>query len=92
MSINNMVSLDKFKANPNKFIKDLYKRGTPLVLAQNDEAVAVLQDMDDYRKLIDAVYMLKLLAQGEKEIRNSEGQNQSEVFDELNKILESPVE
>jgi len=92
MSINNMVSLDKFKANPNKFIKDLYKRGTPLVLTQNDEAVAVLQDMDDYRKLIDAVYMLKLLAQGEKEIRNSEGQNQSEVFDELNKILESPVE
>lgn len=92
MSVSQIISLDKFKKNPNKFIKDLHERRTPLVLTQNDKAVAVLQDMDDYRKLIDAVYMLKLLAQGEKEVKNSKGDDQSQVFDEIERILESTVE
>lgn len=92
MSINYIVSLDEFKSNPNRFIRDLQKKRMPFILTKNDEAVAVVQDMDEYRKLIDAVYMLKILAQGEKEIRNSRGHDQADVFDEIDKILESTID
>lgn len=92
MSVNHIVSLEKFKSNPKKFIRELHKTRMPFVLTQDNEAVAVIQDMGDYRKLMNAVYMFKIIAQGEKEIMDFKGIDQSKVFEEIDKILETTFE
>ncbi len=84
-----IVSIGKFIDNPNTFIDNLNVTHSPLILVQNDTPVAVVQGVDEYRKLLDALYILKLLVQGEKEIQEGKGQTQDEVFADINRLLES---
>ena len=87
-----IISLNKFITNANKFVKDLGVNQKPLVLTQNDNAVAVVQDIKHYNRLLEALYFLKLMVQGEKDIHNENYFEQSEVFKDVEKLLESKVE
>lgn len=92
MQSEQIVSLNKFITDAHKFIQTLNKTGTPLILTQNDAAVAIVQDIEQYRKLLNSLYMLKLMVQGERDIQEGKGYKQSEVFEELDRILGSKVE
>ncbi len=89
MHTEQIVSIGKFIDNPNTFIENLNTTHSPLILVQNDSPVAILQGVDEYRKLLDALSILKLLVQGEKEIQEGKGQTQDEVFTEINHIVET---
>lgn len=92
MQSDQIISLNKFITNANKFVKDLGVSQKPLFLTQNDNAVAVVQDIKHYNKLLDALYFLRLMVQGEKDIHNENYFDQSEVFKDIDKILDSKVE
>lgn len=48
----------------------LRETSVPYVITQNGEAAAVLVDPVEYDRMLEAIEMLKLIRQGESEIRN----------------------
>ncbi len=55
----------------------------PVVITQNGEPRAVLQDPKSYEETRKALGMLKLLAQGEAEVREGKVKDQDQVFADL---------
>ncbi len=56
------------KAHSAKLIRELGEGAPPLVITQNGEAKAVLQDIGTYEATQEALALLKLLALGRDEI------------------------
>lgn len=60
-----------------------------IIITQNGEPRGVLQDTQSYERMKTAIGLMKLLAQGEEDIRHGRSSDQDEVFSRLNKRLES---
>jgi prevent-host-death family protein len=56
------------KANSAEIIRDLGQGGAPLLITQNGEAKAVLQDIGSYEETQETLALLKLLALGRNDI------------------------
>lgn len=78
--------------NATELIDELNTTYTPLILIQNDTPVAVVQNVKEYQKLLNALCMLKLMVQGEKDIQEGKGRKQADVFADINRMLESKSE
>jgi len=61
----------------------------PVIITQNGEARAVLQDPESYEKMRAAIGLLKLLAQGEEDMRRGKFHGQEAVFDRLERKLKN---
>jgi len=59
----------------------------PVVITQNGQARAVLQDTESYERMRCAIGLLKLLAQGEDDVRAGRTVPQEAVFAGLHKAL-----
>lgn len=57
------------KANSADVIRELGEGGAPLLITQNGEAKAVLQDIGSYEAIQETLALLKLLALGRDDIR-----------------------
>jgi len=58
------------KAHSAEVIRDLGEGGPPLIITQNGEAKAVLQDVASYAATQELLALLKLLAMGRQDIAN----------------------
>lgn len=56
------------KAHAAEIVRDLEESGQPLVITQNGQAKAVLQDIRTYEEAQETMALLKLLALGSREI------------------------
>jgi len=56
------------KANAAKIVRTLAEERSPLVITQNGEAKAVLQDVATYEQTQETMALLKILALGKREI------------------------
>lgn len=56
------------KAHAAEVLADLAERREPLVITQNGEAKAVIQDVDTYERTQQTLALLKVLALGEAQI------------------------
>ncbi len=61
----------------------------PIIITQNGEPKAVLQDPESYENMRNTIGLLKLISQGEEEIRKGKYKTQDEVFADLEKQLGS---
>ncbi len=61
----------------------------PIVITQNGEPKAVLQDPESYENMRNTIGLLKLISQGEEEIRKGKYKAQDAVFSDLEKQLGS---
>ncbi len=68
-------------------IKELNTNKRPIVITQDGTAKAVLLDIDSYEKQKNTLLMLKLVAQGEHEIKNGLFVEQGEFFKKMDKQL-----
>ena len=59
----------------------------PVVITQNGEPRGILQDPESYEKMRRAIGMLKLLVQGEEDLRKGRMVSQKQVFKQINKKL-----
>ena len=60
----------------------------PVIITQEGRPRAVMMDVESYEDLRNAVGILKLLAQGEEDIRKGRWTEQSVMFDRLERTLE----
>jgi PHD/YefM family antitoxin component YafN of YafNO toxin-antitoxin module len=58
-----------------------------VIIIQNGEPRAVLQDLQGYEAMRNAVGILKLVSQGEADIRNGKTLSQDAVFGRLEEML-----
>lgn len=61
----------------------------PLIITQNGEPRAVMQDPESYERMISAIGLMKTLMQGEEDVRRKRTRGQEEVFTRLKKKLGS---
>ena len=64
-------SISYFKANAAEIIQELGEVGEPMIITQNGEAKAIVQDIVSYEKAQETLALLKILALGERQV--SEG-------------------
>ena len=71
------------KARAADLLEQVNQTRRPVIITQNGEPRAVLQDPQSYEETRDALGMLKLLAQGEAEVREGRVKDQDQVFADL---------
>ena len=73
------------KTNSADLIRLVNTNQRPIVITQNGEAKAVLQDIDSFEKQKELFMLLKIIAQGEQDIKNNKIIEQENLFAKLDK-------
>lgn len=81
----NQKPVTYLKSKTADLLKQINETHRPVIITQNGEPRAVLQDPKSYEDMRNAIGILKLISQGEEEIRNGKSKSQEEVFKNINK-------
>ena len=68
------------KTNSANLIKEVTEKKSPIIITQNGEAKAVVMDINSFEEQRDTLLMLKLVIQGEQNIKNNKIIPQVKVF------------
>lgn len=75
------------KARAPELLKQINETHRPVLITQNGELKAVLQDPQSYENTRNAIGILKLLSQGEEDIKKGKLKFQDQVFAAIEDIL-----
>ena len=78
-----------FKANAAEIIDELAEVGEPMIITQNGEAKAVIQDIISYEQTQETLALLKILALAERNIEEGRYRPAKDVFRDLRKQLKA---
>ena len=71
------------KAHAAEILRELSAQGQPLVITQNGEAKAVLQDIKSFEQTQETLALLRILALGHRQIEQGQVKPAAEVFRRL---------
>ena len=74
-----------FKANAAEIIQELGEVGEPMIITQNGEAKAVVQDIVSYEQTQETLALLRILALANNNIEQGHYRPAKEVFADLRK-------
>jgi prevent-host-death family protein len=83
-------SVTYLKSRAADLLDQLNKTHRPVVITQNGEPRAVIQDPESYERTKTAIGFLKLLVQGEEDVRSGKIYDQNEMFDRIARKLNRP--
>ena len=75
------------KSHAADILKQINETHRPVVITQNGEPKAVLQDPESYDNMRKAIGLLKLISQGEEDIKQGKVKTQDRVFKDIDKLL-----
>ena len=75
------------KSHAADILKQINDTHRPIVITQNGEPRGVLQDPESYDNMRKAIGLLKLISQGEEDIKQGNTKTQDRVFSDLEKML-----
>ncbi len=64
----------------------------PVIITQNGEPRAVLQDPESYENMRNAIGILKLISQGEDDVKQGNVKSQEDVFNDIEKRVRRNAE
>ena len=79
------------KSRAADLLKQINQTHRPVVITQNGEPKAILQDLESYQSMRNAIGILKLISQGEKDIKKGKSKPQEEVFADIENILKEKM-
>ena len=79
------------KAKAADLLKQINETRRPVIITQNGEPRAVLQDPKSYENMRNAIGLLKLISQGEGDIRNGRVKSQEDVFKDIEILLKEKL-
>jgi prevent-host-death family protein len=79
------------KARAADLLKQINETHRPVVITQNGEPRAVLQDPESYENMRNAIGLLKLISLGEEDIKDGKSKSQDEVFTRIENILKEKM-
>ena len=80
-------SVTYLKSRAADLLKQINATHRPVIITQNGEPKAVLQDPKSYEDMRNAIGILKLISQGEEDIRAGKSKSQEEVFEGIENRL-----
>jgi len=84
-------SVSYLKSKTSDLLKQINETRQPVIITQNGEPRAVLQDPESYENMRNAIGLLKLVSQGEKDIKKGKFKSQEEVFANIENIINKKV-
>jgi prevent-host-death family protein len=79
------------KSKAADLLKQINETHRPVIITQNGEPKAILQDPKSYENMRNAIGILKLISQGEDEIRSGNSKPQKEVFEDIENFLKDKM-
>lgn len=80
-------SVTYLKSRAADLLEQINDTHRPIIITQNGEPRAILQDPQTYEHMRNTIGLLKLISQGEKNIKSGKVKTQREVFDNIEKKL-----
>ena len=77
---NDIQPVTYMKSHAANLLQQVNETRRPVVITQNGQARAVLQDTTSYENMRNTIALLKLMVQGEEDIRAERYDNQENVF------------
>lgn len=87
---NQVKPISYLKANAAEVLKQLGEQQEPMIITQNGEAKAVIQDVRSYEETQETLALLKVLALGNQEIAAGETRSIDDVAERLRKRRQQP--
>ena len=84
---NDIKPVTYLKSRAADLLNQINETHRPVIITQNGEPRAILQDPKSYENMRNAIGILKLLSQGEADIRNGQTKSQEDVFNEIENTL-----
>ena len=75
------------KSHAADILKQINDTHRPVIITQNGEPRAVLQDPESYDNMRKAIGLLKLISLGEEDIKQGNTKTQDNVFKDIEKML-----
>ena len=85
--VNDIKPVTYLKSRAADLLNQINETRRPVIITQNGEPRAVLQDPVSYENMRNAIGMLKLISLGEVDIRCGRTKPQDKMFDEIEKSL-----
>ena len=84
MNISNDIKpITYLKSKAADLLNQINETHRPVIITQNGEPRAVLQDPESYENMRNAIGLMKLLSQGESDVRNGKVTAQEDVFEDI---------
>jgi len=84
---NDIKSITYLKSKAADLLNQINETHRPVIITQNGEPRAVLQDPKSYENMRNAIGILKLISQGEEDIKTGKVKKQEEVFEKIESLL-----
>ena len=88
---NDIKSVSYLKARAADLLSQINETQRPVIITQNGEPRAVLQDPKSYEDMRNVIGLLKLISQGENDVRNGKVKSQDSVFKSIEKSLKEKL-
>ena len=85
--INDIKPVTYLKSRASDVLKHINETHRPMIITQNGEAKAVIQDPKSYEDMRNAISILKLLSFPEEDIRNDNLYTEEDVFNSVEELL-----
>jgi len=85
--INDIKPVTYLKSRAADVLKHINETHRPMIITQNGEAKAVIQDPKSYEDMKNAISLLKLLSFAEEDIRNGNTHTEEDVFSSVEELL-----
>jgi prevent-host-death family protein len=85
--VNDIKPVTYLKNRAADVLKHINETHRPMIITQNGEAKAVIQDPKSYEDMKNAISILKLLSFAEEDIKNGNLHNEEDVFNSVEELL-----
>ena len=85
--VNDIKPVTYLKSRAADVLKYINETHRPMIITQNGEAKAVIQDPKSYQDMRNALAIMKLLSFAEEDIRNGNLHNEEDVFNSVEELL-----
>jgi len=90
MKLSHIKPISYLKAHASELMRELAEQREPLVITQNGEATAVIQDVQSYQQTQEALALLKILALGNQQIESGKVVPAKDVIKRIRKNRAKP--
>ena len=85
----NIRPISYFKSHTAEIIKQLHRSQKTMIITQNGEAKAVVQDIESFEQQQESMALLKALAQSKASIEQGKAQTLEQAFADLDKQIKN---
>ncbi|PXF55036.1 MAG: type II toxin-antitoxin system Phd/YefM family antitoxin [Deltaproteobacteria bacterium] len=85
--INDIKPISYLKSHAADVLNQINDTHRPVIITQNGEPKAVLQDPESFENMRNAIGILKLISQGEDDLKKGDISSQEEIFVNIEKKI-----